>query len=64
MAQFINAREDLVTEAIDGLLAERNVRHVNFQEWEKISEQEYARANPPQPRERFTRVEEMLAILD
>ena len=51
-------------EAIDGLLAERNVRYVNFQEWEKISEQEYARANPPQPRERFTRVEEMLAILD
>ena len=51
-------------EAIDGLLSERNVRYVNFQEWEKISEQEYARANPPQPRERFTRVEEMLAIVD
>ena len=49
--------------AIDALLAERHVRRVTFPEWEKISEQEFARAKAPQPRERFTRVDEMLAIL-
>ena len=49
--------------AIDALLAERRVRRVTFPEWEKISEQEFARAKAPQPRERFTRVDEMLAVL-
>lgn len=49
--------------AINALLERRHVRRVNFQEWEKISKQEFARAITPQPRERFTRVDEMLAIL-
>ena len=51
-------------EAVDAILAERNVRRVNYGDWGKISDEEYARANATQPRERFTRVDEMLAILD
>jgi ferredoxin--NADP+ reductase len=49
---------------VDILLQKRGVRRVNFKEWQKISDMEYSRAQPPRPRERFTRVEEMLAILD
>ena len=49
---------------VDILLQKRGARRVNFKEWQKISDMEYSRAQPPRPRERFTRVEEMLAILD
>ena len=51
------------SEGIDALLQERSVRRVNFNEWQKISDMEYSRAQAPRPRERFTRVEEMLEIL-
>jgi NADPH-dependent glutamate synthase beta subunit-like oxidoreductase len=51
-------------EAIDALIAERNVRRVNFNEWKIIGDAETNRAPEGHPRERFTRVDEMLALLD
>jgi ferredoxin--NADP+ reductase len=50
--------------AVKPVLDKRGVRRVNFDEWKIISDLEYSRAEPPRPRERFTRVEEMLAVLD
>lgn len=50
--------------AIDALLAERGTRIVNWEEWQKIADEEIARAADNRPRERFTRISEMLAVLD
>jgi len=46
------------------LLGERNSRVVTWDEWERIAEQEIARAPAGRPRERFTSVDEMLSVLD
>ena len=51
-------------EAVSAILDERGVRRVNFAEWKIISDMEHSRAEPPRPRERFTRVDEMLELLD
>ena len=51
-------------EAINALLEKRNIRRINFEDWQLISEQEFAQAITPRPRERFTRVEDMLAVLE
>ena len=51
-------------EAIEALLEKRNIRRINFEDWQLISEQEFAQAITPRPRERFTRVEDMLAVLE
>ncbi|HXQ65323.1 MAG TPA: FAD-dependent oxidoreductase [Alphaproteobacteria bacterium] len=47
--------------ALDALLAARGVRPVSFAEWQRINQAEVARAGPGRPREKFTRIEEMLA---
>ncbi|MDA0238782.1 MAG: FAD-dependent oxidoreductase [Proteobacteria bacterium] len=51
-------------DAIDALLAERGPRIVSWPEWQKIADEETARAAANRPRERFTRISEMLAVLD
>lgn len=53
------------TEPLRVLLKERGIRVVSFDDWLKIDAAEQARgAALGKPRERFTRVEEMLAVLD
>jgi ferredoxin--NADP+ reductase len=51
-------------EAIAKLLAERKVRVVDFSSYKKISAAEIARAVSGRPQEKFTRLSEMLALLD
>ena len=50
--------------AFEELLTEKSVRWVTYEEWQKIDAAEQAAANPEAPRRKFTRVEEMLAVLD
>lgn len=53
------------SEAVLALLRERGVRCVSFEEWEKIDAAEVERGKPKdKPREKFTSVAEMLAVLD
>lgn len=49
--------------ALDRLLAERRVRVVSFADWQRINAAEVARAAPGHPREKFVRVDDMLAVL-
>lgn len=49
--------------AIDALLAERGVTPVCFDDWQKINAAEVARAAEGRPREKFTRIAEMLEAL-
>lgn len=51
--------------ALAALLADRGVRHVSFADWVRIDAAESARgAAKGKPREKFTRINEMLAVLD
>jgi ferredoxin--NADP+ reductase len=50
--------------AIDTLLSDRNVRVIDFANWKVIAAAEVARAPEGHPQEKFTRIEEMLAVLD
>ena len=50
-------------EAIDALIAKRGVRRIDFDDWKIIGDAETNRAPEGHPRERFTRVDEMLALL-
>jgi ferredoxin--NADP+ reductase len=52
-------------DAVDMLLASRGVRVVSFADWQRIdaTEQQRGKARGA-PREKFTRIEEMLAVLD
>jgi NADPH-dependent glutamate synthase beta subunit-like oxidoreductase len=50
--------------ALEALLAERGIRWVSYADWQKIDAAEVAAANPGAPRRKFTRVEDMLAVLD
>ena len=53
------------TASIQDLLASRGVRVVNYADWQKIDAAEVARGKPNgKPREKFTSVAEMLAVLD
>ena len=46
---------------LDALLAARGLRPVGFAEWQKINAAEVAAAAPGRPREKLTRIAEMLA---
>ena len=50
--------------AIDELLAERGARVVDYDGYKKIAAAEIAQAADGHPQEKFTRIEEMLALLD
>lgn len=53
------------SQAVENLLRERGVRVVSFDDWKRIDAEEIARgARKGKPRERFSRVEDMLAVLD
>lgn len=53
------------SQAVLGLLQERGVRVVSYADWKKIDAAEVARgAETGKSREKFTRVDEMLAVLD
>lgn len=57
--------EEPSTDAVRRHLAERGVRVVDFQDWQKIDAAEEARGKAVgKPREQFTRIPGMLAILD
>lgn len=47
--------------ALDALLAERGVKPITFADWRRIDAAEVKRAAAGRPREKFTRIEEMLA---
>ncbi len=47
---------------LDRLLAARGLRPVTFADWQRINEAEVRRAANGRPREKFTRVEELLAV--
>ena len=47
---------------LDALLAARGVEPVSFEEWKAIDAAEIARAEAGRPREKFTRIEDMLAL--
>ena len=52
-------------EGLQALLAERGVRWVSYGEWRKIDAAEVARGKARgKPREKFTTIKEMLAVLD
>ncbi len=52
------------TDALVTVLQERNVRSIDFTEWQRIDAEEVSRGEPKgKPREKFTRREEMLQIL-
>ncbi|MDP6120807.1 MAG: NADP oxidoreductase [Rhodospirillales bacterium] len=52
-------------EGLQELLAERGVRRVSYGDWRKIDAAEVARGKArAKPREKFTTIEEMLAVLD
>jgi ferredoxin--NADP+ reductase len=56
--------EDPDPAAVEGLLAERGVRYVSFEDWEAIDQAEVGRGEPHgRPRVKFVRVEEMLEAL-
>jgi ferredoxin--NADP+ reductase len=58
------APEQPAPEAIEELLAERNVRFVSFEDWQAIDQAEVGRGEPHgRPRVKFVRVEEMLETL-
>lgn len=51
-------------EGLYPLLAESQVRFIDFAQWRRVDEAEIARGEPKgKPREKFTRVQEMLAVL-
>ncbi len=50
--------------AFEALLAEKNIRAVSFADWQKIDAAEIANAGPGAPRRKFTRIADMLAVLD
>ncbi|MEE8516146.1 MAG: FAD-dependent oxidoreductase [Alphaproteobacteria bacterium] len=51
--------------AILAMLADRGVRGVSYPDWQNIDSAEISRGEPKsKPREKFTRVPEMLAVLD
>ena len=63
-AKGIEARALPPREAIDGLLRERGVRFVTFDDWRQLDEIEIARgARRGAPRDKVVEVEEMLRIL-
>lgn len=49
---------------LDALLKERGVRPVSYADWMKINAAEVNRASGEKPREKFTRIAEMTALLD
>ena len=50
--------------AMERLLAERGVRRVGFDDWERIDAAETAAAAPGAPRRKLTRIADLLAVLD
>lgn len=52
------------TDALIEILNSRNVRYISYTDWQKIDQAEIARGESKgKPREKFTRLEEMLAVL-
>lgn len=48
--------------ALDEILAARGIEPVSFADWQRINEAETTRASEGRPREKFTRIDEMLAL--
>lgn len=49
---------------LSALLGERGVRVVHFEDWKAIEEEEESRATQPQPREKFTVIDDMIDHLE
>ena len=57
-------KEKLGNKKIYEILDSKNVRYINFIEWEVIDKQEVENGKPKgKPREKFTYTDEMLALL-
>ena len=50
--------------AFEEILIKKGVRWITYEDWQKIDAAEQVAANPGAPRRKFTRVEDMLAVLD
>ncbi|MGH8120072.1 MAG: NADP oxidoreductase, partial [Gammaproteobacteria bacterium] len=65
LPSFDNAAVKTGVDGILPLLKERNIHFVTFADWKKIDRKEVDRGKPAgKPREKFTRVQEMLSVLD
>ncbi|HWB70385.1 MAG TPA: FAD-dependent oxidoreductase [Solirubrobacterales bacterium] len=63
-SQTLLAPENPDPAAVEGLLGERGVRYVSFEDWQAIDQAEIGRGEPHgRPRVKFVRVEEMLGAL-
>lgn len=63
--QTLLAPESPEPEAIERLLAEKGVRFVSFEDWQRIDQAEVGRGEPHgRPRVKFVRVDEMLGTLE
>jgi ferredoxin--NADP+ reductase len=61
----LDAGEKPGADGLRALLESRNVRVVSYADWQRIDEMEVLRGeNAGKPREKFSRVEEMLAVLE
>lgn len=49
---------------LETLLRERKVRVVHFEDWQRIEQEEIARAEKPQPRHKFTAIDDMIDHLE
>ncbi|WNJ99998.1 FAD-dependent oxidoreductase [Thalassospiraceae bacterium LMO-JJ14] len=49
---------------LEALLKERKVRVVHFEDWQRIEQEEIARAEQPQPRRKFTAIDDMIDHLE
>lgn len=60
----LNADSKTGRDGLYSLLDQRNVRYINYQQWKTIDQAEVARGETKQkPREKFTSVDEMLALI-
>ena len=60
----INSSTKAGRNELNSLLAERNVRIVNYEDWQKIEKAEVAAAIGQAPRKKFVNIQDMLAVLD
>jgi len=51
-------------EALNALMAERNIRSISFKQWQLIEEAEIANANDGAPRKKFVIISDMLDVLN
>ena len=64
VADFPDGGDKPGRQSLKNLLDARSVRIVHFEDWKKLEEAEHHRAEQPQPRQKFTDVDEMIEHLE